>query len=71
MFYRADTRMGPSPQRGLFMIGIRVCTKSITSLRFEGEKTHFTSDTQLLKGARNILVRFNVEDSEANSVAGS
>lgn len=41
MYYGADIHMRPGPQRGMLVIGTRVCTKSIKFLRFEkneGEK---------------------------------
>lgn len=80
MYYGADIRMRPGPHTGVLMIGTWVCTKSITILRFEIKRekrkknryffTHFISDAQLLKGARNAQVCFHVKYNEVISVAG-
>ncbi len=77
MYYGADIRTRPGPQRGVLMIDTWVCTKSIKFLRFENKKkSHIfphiamCSDAQFLKGARNTQVCFHVKYTEAISVAG-
>lgn len=79
MYYGADIRMRPGPQRGMPMIGTWVCTKSIRFLRFEKKKKKkpdifphiaMCSVAQLLKGAQNTQVCFHVKYTEAISVAG-
>lgn len=39
MYHWADIRMTPGPQRGMLMIGIQVCTKSIKFLRLKKTQT--------------------------------